>query len=114
MGYQTRLLDDYFERYSAAPTQETFHRILAEMQNDRGFDPENVRLMAGALSMRMRRAGNSCFQNARQYEAFVEAFTHHVTRRAREFEQQAAELDSEVEKGAEGVQRLRPPRITAE
>ena len=108
MAYQTRLLDEYFERYSAAPTQETFGQILQDMQSERGLDVGNLNLMAGALSMRMRKAGNSCFQNARQFDAFVAAFAHQATRQVRQQEQQAAELDSEVERGAEGVQRLRP------
>jgi hypothetical protein len=108
MAYQNRLLDEYFERYSATPTQETFRQILYELRNERGLDVENLNLMAGALSMRMRKAGNSCFQNARQFEAFVTAFSQHTTRQIIQQEQQAAELDSEVEKGAEGVQRLRP------
>jgi hypothetical protein len=108
MAYQTKLLDDYFERYSAAPTQETFRHLLAEMQNERGLDRDNLLLMAGALSVRMRKAGNSCFQNARQYDAFVAEFSRQATRQGQALEEQAAELDSEVEKGAEGAQRLRP------
>src|SRR5262245_27202794 len=108
MAYETRLLDEYFARYSAAPTQETFRLILYEMQNERGLDFGNLNMMAGALSMRMRKAGNSCFQNARQFEAFVAAFSHQTNRQAVQLEQQAAELDNEVEKGAEGAQRLRP------
>jgi hypothetical protein len=108
MAYQTRLLDDYFARYSAAPTQETFGRLLAEMHDERGLDLENLLLMAGALSVRMRKAGNSCFQNARQYDAFVADFSRRLTPQAQELEQQAAELDKEVEMGAEGAQRLRP------
>jgi hypothetical protein len=108
MAYETRLLDEYFERYSATPTQDTFREILYDMQNERGLDVGNLNLMAGALSMRMRKAGNSCFQNARQFDAFVAAFSHQTNRQAIQLEQQAAELDNEVEKGAEGVKRLRP------
>jgi hypothetical protein len=108
MAYQTKLVDDYFNQYSAAPTQDTFRRILVDMHHERGLDFGNINMMAGALSVRMRKAGNSCFQNARQYEAFLAAFTQQASRQGREIEQQVAELDSEVERGAEGAQRLRP------
>jgi len=108
MAYQTRLLDEYFDRYSAAPTQDTFRELLIDMQQERGLDMGNIQLMAGALSMRMRKAGNSCFQNARQYDAFLAAFARQASRQGLEIQQEAAELDNEVEKGAEGAKRLRP------
>lgn len=109
MAYQTRILDECFEEYSAAPTQETFRRILAVLQNDRNLDLSNLLMMAGALSVRMRKAGNSCFQNARQYDAFVSQFTRDATEAAARDQQSAAELGGELERGAQGARRTPHP-----
>src|SRR5438045_8054760 len=105
MAYEQELFDDCFAQYSAAPTQDTLRRILYGLEHERGMDLQNLMLMAGALSVRMRKTGNSCFPSARQYEAFIATFSREAKELAVQHQKHAAEVGSDLEKGAQGARR---------